>query len=56
MLILASIILLVAMIGAIVLTLQHKINVKKQDIFAQTGRTIDKAIYLTKHNLDSVRL
>jgi NADH-quinone oxidoreductase subunit J len=32
-------VLLVAMIGAIVLTLRHKPNVKRQDISAQVART-----------------
>jgi NADH-quinone oxidoreductase subunit J len=35
----AGLILLVAMIGAIVLTLRHKPGVKRQDIAAQTART-----------------
>jgi NADH-quinone oxidoreductase subunit J len=35
---LAGIILLVAMIGAIVLTLRHKVYVRRQDISAQVGR------------------
>ncbi|MDB5501314.1 MAG: NADH:ubiquinone oxidoreductase subunit [Tardiphaga sp.] len=36
---LAAMILLVAMIGAIVLTLRHKSNVKRQDINVQNART-----------------
>lgn len=36
---LAGLVLLVAMIGAIVLTLRHKANVKRQDIAAQNART-----------------
>ncbi len=36
---LAGMVLLVAMIGAIVLTLRHKANVKRQDISAQNART-----------------
>ena len=36
---LAGLVLLVAMIGAIVLTLRHKANVKRQDISAQNART-----------------
>lgn len=36
---LAGIVLLVAMIGAIVLTLRHKANVKRQDINVQNART-----------------
>jgi NADH-quinone oxidoreductase subunit J len=34
----AGAILLVAMIGAIVLTLRHKPNARRQDVFRQTGR------------------
>ena len=40
----AGIILLVAMIGAIVLTLQHKANVKRQSIAAQNARSKATAI------------
>ena len=40
----AAIILLVAMIGAIVLTLHHRKNVKRQDIGAQVARDPKKAI------------
>ncbi len=35
---LAGVILLIAMIGAIVLTLRHRPNVKRQSVSAQTGR------------------
>ncbi|HEV7278126.1 MAG TPA: NADH-quinone oxidoreductase subunit J [Devosiaceae bacterium] len=35
----AGAILLVAMIGAIVLTLRHRTNARRQDVFRQTGRT-----------------
>ena len=35
----AGLVLLVAMIGAIVLTLQHKPGVKRQNIAKQVGRT-----------------
>ena len=41
---LAGMVLLVAMIGAIVLTLRHKANVKRQDINVQNARTPDMAI------------
>ncbi len=34
-------VLLVAMIGAIVLTLRHKPGIKRQDISAQVARTAD---------------
>ena len=42
----AGLILLVAMVGAIVLTLQHKRNVKRQNISAQIGRTREDAVEL----------
>jgi NADH-quinone oxidoreductase subunit J len=45
---LAGIVLLVAMIGAIVLTLQHKPNVKRQNIFAQNARSKASAIEVRK--------
>jgi NADH-quinone oxidoreductase subunit J len=44
----AAAILLVAMIGAIVLTLRHKTNVKRQDVFRQTGRKRSEAVELIK--------
>jgi NADH-quinone oxidoreductase subunit J len=44
----AGIILLVAMIGAIVLTLQHKTNVKRQSIAAQNARTKAAAIEIVQ--------
>ncbi len=44
----AGAVLLVAMIGAIVLTLRHKSNVKRQDVFKQTGRTRAEATELVK--------
>ena len=44
----AGMVLLVAMIGAIVLTLRHKPNVKRQNIADQVGRTRDAAVEL-KH-------
>ena len=37
-------ILLVAMIGAIILTISHEINIKKQDLFAQIATEHDKTI------------
>jgi NADH:ubiquinone oxidoreductase subunit 6 (chain J) len=40
----AGIVLLVAMIGAIVLTLHHKSNVKRQDIHTQVTRQRSKAV------------
>ncbi|MEZ5781042.1 MAG: NADH-quinone oxidoreductase subunit J [Rhizobiaceae bacterium] len=44
----AGMILLVAMIGAIVLTLRHKAGVKRQDISVQVGRTPSNAIEVKK--------
>ena len=44
----AGAVLLVAMIGAIVLTLQHKAGVKRQDVFKQTSRKRDEATELVK--------
>ena len=40
----AGLVLLVAMVGAIVLTLRHKVGVKRQDIGAQVARTKATAI------------
>jgi NADH-quinone oxidoreductase subunit J len=45
---LAGLVLLVAMVGAIVLTLRHKPNVKRQDIGAQVGRTREQSIEIVK--------
>lgn len=44
----AGLILLVAMIGAIVLTLRHRENVKRQDIPRQVARTPETAIEIVK--------
>ncbi len=44
----AGVILLVAMIGAIVLTLQHKPNVRRQNIVAQVARGRASAIEVVK--------
>ncbi|HEY8595749.1 MAG TPA: NADH-quinone oxidoreductase subunit J [Devosiaceae bacterium] len=44
----AGAVLLVAMIGAIVLTLRHKPNVKRQDIGVQVGRKPEDAVHLVK--------
>ena len=41
-------VLLVAMVGAIVLTLRHKPNVKRQNISEQVGRTKATAIEVVK--------
>jgi NADH-quinone oxidoreductase subunit J len=45
---LAAMVLLVAMIGAIVLTLRHKVSVKRQDINVQNARTPDLAMSVRK--------
>jgi len=44
----AGMVLLVAMIGAIVLTLRHKVNVKRQDINVQNARTPERAMSMRK--------
>jgi len=44
----AGMILLTAMIGAIVLTLQHKAGVKRQDVGAQVARTPETAVEVRK--------
>ena len=44
----AGLVLLVAMIGAIVLTLRHKENIKRQDVTAQVGRTPATSIEVRK--------
>jgi NADH-quinone oxidoreductase subunit J len=44
----AGMVLLVAMIGAIVLTLRHKVSVKRQDINVQTARTPELAMRVRK--------
>jgi NADH-quinone oxidoreductase subunit J len=44
----AGLILLTAMIGAIVLTLRHKVGVKRQDINVQVARTPATAVELRK--------
>jgi len=44
----AGLVLLVAMVGAIVLTLRHKPNVKRQNIGAQVGRTREQSIEIVK--------
>jgi len=44
----AGAVLLVAMIGAIVLTLRHKPGVKRQDVFKQTGRKRHEGVEVVK--------
>ena len=41
-------VLLVAMMGAIVLTLRHKVGVKRQDVFHQTQRKREEGVELVK--------
>ena len=48
----ASVILLVAMIGAIVLTMQVQYNVKRQQIFQQVSRDFERAVFLTSRTKD----
>ena len=47
-LLIAGIILLVAMIGAIVLTLRHKPHIKRQNIPQQVARTPETAVEVVK--------
>ena len=44
----AGLVLLVAMIGAIVLTLRHRTNIKRQDIATQVARTPETAVKVVK--------
>ena len=44
----AGLVLLVAMVGAIVLTLRHKQGVKRQNIARQNARTLEEAIEVRK--------
>jgi len=44
----SGVVLLVAMIGAIVLTLRHKASVKRQDINVQNARTPELAMSVRK--------
>jgi NADH-quinone oxidoreductase subunit J len=44
----AGMILLVAMVGAIVLTLRHKVGVKRQDIVRQNARTPETAVEVVR--------
>jgi NADH-quinone oxidoreductase subunit J len=44
----AGLILLVAMVGAIVLTLQHKRDVRRQSVAVQVGRTREKSVELVQ--------
>jgi SNF family Na+-dependent transporter len=42
----AGFILLVAMIGAIILTMQAQANVKRQQVFQQVSRNLESAVFL----------
>ena len=44
----AGLVLLVAMIGAIVLTLRHRTHIKRQDISAQVARTPETGVSIVK--------
>ena len=44
----AGLILLVAMIGAIVLTLRHKVGVRRQSIVRQNARTPEETVELVR--------
>jgi len=44
----AGLVLLTAMIGAIVLTLHHKVGVKRQDVAVQVGRAREAAVEMRK--------
>ncbi len=44
----AGLILLTAMIGAIVLTLRHKVGVKRQNVAEQNARTAQTAVEIKK--------
>jgi NADH-quinone oxidoreductase subunit J len=44
----AGLVLLVAMVGAIVLTLQHKANVRRQSIAKQVARTPATGLEIVK--------
>ena len=39
-------ILLVAMIGAIILTMQAQVNVRRQQVFQQVSRNMESAVFL----------
>jgi len=53
LLIIASLLLLVAMIGAVVLTLKKKLNAPSHDIFAQHHRDFQKVVYLVSPSTTS---
>ena len=46
--IMSGIILLIAMIGAIILTISHEEEIKRQDIFSQIATEFDKTVILKK--------
>ena len=53
---LAGIILLVAMIGAIVLTMHRGANIKVQDVFEQNTRDFQKTVIKRRHSVDVKRI
>lgn len=52
LLIIASLLLLVAMIGAVILTLKKKLNAPSHDIFAQHHRDFQKVVYLVSPSIN----
>ena len=52
----AGLVLLVAMIGAIVLTLRHKAGVKRQDISLQVARTQETAVEVKQGSVQAGRV
>ena len=44
----SGIILLIAMIGAIILTISHEEEIKRQDIFSQIATEFDKTVIFKK--------
>ena len=43
----SAVILLIAMIGAIILTISHEQEIKRQDIFSQIATEFDKTVVLS---------
>jgi|TARA_B110000285_G_scaffold74733_1_gene86077 NADH-quinone oxidoreductase subunit J len=44
----SGVVLLIAMIGAIILTISHEEEIKRQDIFSQIATEFDKTVILKK--------
>jgi NADH-quinone oxidoreductase subunit J len=42
----SGVVLLIAMIGAIILTISHEEEIKRQDIFSQIATEFDKTVIL----------